>query len=1479
MIRQGGVFDKIGNWYEQSLVMLQWLRLLQGDIERVCWEPQWLRGEGVDYHVYESGERVAVQCKTRSGAWRPSDLRESLAYARRRLDTDAVRYRFISNSNPWTLDAAIQSANRRLAPAPWLAAKPVDRSKFVDFLGFDHEDPQQLAVAVELFKRIEVVFTGQSSLNERILEFAKALAGDRAENLLGNLYRLSQPESLGREWTQADLFDELRRRDFDIDPASRIARSANWMEQRADEFLAGIEHARRCLREVPRAEAERLRQLVAKHTPIVLVHGRQGSGKSNVLAQAVRALRDEGVRVLAMRADDIYDPSDPEIGKDPIGTFRRLLGDRNGCVVIDQLDQAAATSTVTVRSILRMVRSALREGITVVVGCRSVDANQETGIHQVLYCAGTQPTEVAIGDFDESVVAAILAERGIPLGDLAAEMIAILRVPLWLKLFLDVFDASGSRPGQPSAILLLIEWCRTLAKIYGESFEPLLDEIARWMEEDRVSAVGRSRLQGKYSELVDRLRADSILIDVGGDKVRPFHQSISDTRLAIQWGNLSSTGEFLARLGPRRAQGLRDARRARLVVPLLAERGQNGSAILDGLAWDDTLRPTVRRSLLLGIADLTEIPPVFVDLVKSWMSHEERRAVVLMTVIRSQAEWVDALGDWFDDAWHSWSEPQRTWLLDALASVSTQRPDVVARHLARWERDAPGTIARAERIFWHDPSTDSEELFRLRLDYLASAEVRDIPYEWPELMAQHPLRAARLAALLLAKTQTRQWEEPDWLYGFPSVDLIPAPMLEEGSAVFDEFLPAWSTIELDGAWQWRRAQARIVALLGRCLASAISRGDLRWQDVVARLPDPPRTVDNVLLLYVGSYLNLDEAPPEASAAAAEWIQSDATRLRTLMEGFADLVAGFLKTISARLDASLYGELEEWLVRYPDTWTVTDEEARHAVYRRDGRFRPTRRGETAFRLLPCLDRSRWSAATRDFFEILERKFGDWTPFVAESELRGGWIRSKIPDSAAARFSASQWVDAIERAPVFDPDREQIDSDHLGDSSNDALIAQLRTLAEEDPRKYVPVAEAIAREPDRVPTAVFPAILGALGRTKPPERSAAAWSPLLDPEFERIVVAPAYLQCDEAARDLGWSICGRAEHPWPSVVVVRLIEIARGGSLPSTEASNGERIELQRLNDDACVALRALAALCLHHGGLHAELLGIAEELLAHRDAGRRASAAMLAWECRGYDSGRAARAVLAAARDSNIAAQRDVHRVLRWLVRSTDSNADIRAEAHRRMFSLIEYSDAPRAEWGGLGLLCLRAWDMLEPAVLVERLAENVIARRSAARVLAEWLREPDAQPWMLELARALAEDADEQVGNSIVMLFQGSQETGLLDNDEFVSSVVRSAAGRRKPGPLIRACDKHGSLLRVADSILALAAATVAPSTESDDPGLFGFHAEQVTSLLVRLNQEAEQSQNGEVARLSLDALDRIIEANRIGPGRAWKLLASASEA
>jgi len=1491
MIPRGGVFDKIGNWFEQSLVMLQWLRLLNEDVEMVCWEPLGKPGDGIDFQIREADSGlIAVQCKTRSvGTWSPADLKDPLAHARKRLDAEAQIYRFVSNQQPIALDNASVDARQFSDPAKWLHADETNRSKYVRYLGFNPADPSQLKQAMRLFQRIEVHGLSQDALNERIWENAGSLAGSQREALLHRLFACSRPETLSREWTSIDLHEILRSHEISLTHSWEARSTVVWLERLNGEFLRQAKASLRGRREIPRREAEQLRQLQGLHGEIVLVHGQSGAGKSAVVAQALRLMRNDGVRLLPLRADLV---SEPIVGDDPIARFRSQLGERGGWLILDQLDQAATVRAVCLQTIARMVQAATSSGISVIVGCRSVDAHQDTNLHQILYDVGSKPREILVGDYDEQVVVDLLRPLGIPVDDLGRDLLRLVRNPLAMSLFLDVVEAKGTRPVSGSIVDIVEAWCRAFTQTYGTNFVPLLDEIAERMEADRVLAVDRHFIAPAFSGLVDRLVHEGILIKDSSDRVRTFHQVIPDTWLALQWSKSSNLEDLLEHLGPRRSQGLRHARRARLIVQHLANRGATGAAILDGLVWHPDIRFVVRGSLLLGFADLAEVSTRVAALIKRWVQREDRRSIILNTVLRGQPAWFDVLDDWLDEAWSTSSEEQRSLLLDCCASVAHRRGDLVARHLARWQRESPGTMQKAHEAFWHDPSEDSDELFQLRLDYLTSSTEQDLPPDWPRLMSANSMRAAKLLTAFLKKSTLEELigsGRPDWIDQLPVGDDIPDAVLQSGAAVFDEFARWWSALDVAEILLIRGSfgapLAQIVDFLGRCLGRALSAGEKTWEDLVGGLPAPIRPIDGWLLLRAGSHLDPTAAPRAVFAAAARWLQSDPKWLHTSVGwptegGRFGLARAFLEKVAPQLDAADYGTLEQWLADYPDEWTVAEEQGRHVLMQRHGGLPPNSRGETAFLLLPALDPTRWSSATRAVHESLARKFHGFAAMFEAGSLVAGFIGSKVPDDIADRQSARQWVEGIAKAPMFDDRCVPIANGNVGDGSRDVLIRQMHDLAERAPRRYFAVGKEMARAAERVPASALVALLDALGRTEAPGPSSPDWQPLGDDEFAELAVDPVFLGCDECAENLARAIQRRATYDWPDAVIARLVAIARekGRRFEPQNRGIDDPVLHHRLNDAACIALKALANIARDHEKRRGELLPVAETFLQHDDAGLQASAAVVAWSCRDYDMVRSTHAVLRVARDPFVAAQPDIHPILRFLAIDPAVGRAVNADARRLLIGLLDHQQPPCADWGGIGVMCLRAGDVLDDAGLIKLLATNVVARRSAAGVLVDWLSQRDAPDWLKGIAVNLANDSEEKVGDEILRLFAGLRNQQLLDDRGFVSAIVQSAAARRRPRYLIRACDRRGNLRYLSEVVLTLGRQAAGSLADAAGRLALPREAEQVAGLLIRLNQEAEQAGDVGLAERSLDVLDQLVDTEVIRSGRAWKLVVASVE-
>lgn len=556
----------------------------------------------------------------------------------------------------------------------------------------------------------------------------------------------------------------------------------------------------------------------------------------------------------------------------------------------------------------------------------------------------------------------------------------------------------------------------------------------------------------------------------------------------------------------------------------------------------------VRRSLLLGLADLVDVPPALVGIVTDWLEADDRRASILETVVRGQTSWIDALDDWLDDAWSTWPDDQRNLLLDCCASVARRRGDLVARHLARWERESPGTIDRAHWAFWHDPSEDSEALFDLRLPHLASTRARRYPYDWPKLMASHPIRSAKLLATLLERTPRGDLVDSsqlDWMHGFPAPTEVPDVMLRSGVEVFGELQRWWCHLEIDDLRSIRDKTfpggpgplVQIVDFLGKVLARSVSLGRKTWAEVTAGLPDPLRPIDGWLLLLIGRHLDPEEAPRESFAAAAEWIRSDSKWAHTEMghgNNSLSLTSDFLGNIAPHLDVDDYDRLERWLIDYPDEWTVEQDAYRWELIRQHGAFRPNRRGATAYLLLPALGRNRWGAEAEATHGLLERKFAGHESMFEGSRISSGWVGAKVPDHVAENYTIEQWIEHIGDAPEHDNHWTELREGKIGEHTRHMNAIQLQRLAEQRPLHYRRLAESLPDYRDRLPDAAFAALVDALGRTTRPDRGEADWQPIDDRSFADIIQHSAYLDCGECDRELAMAIERRAGFDWPDRV---------------------------------------------------------------------------------------------------------------------------------------------------------------------------------------------------------------------------------------------------------------------------------------------------------------------------------------------------------
>jgi hypothetical protein len=1486
---------KPGTWYEEGFVVLQLLRLLNEEIESVQWEGVHEDGKGIDCWLRESGRRVAVQCKTYGlGKWTLDALgrvrgrgRSLLAYARDQLERDENHcYRLVSDAPSPDLKRLIDQATVSDSPDQWW--RSVDEEKRDQLMrnwGLRSDLEETRTLAHQLMRRMEVSTTDAGLIDEFASSLGRSLAGAEAGRLRHELTLLAR-RSLTVELRAQDVHGAVKRACIRVAPRALDPWVHDRLEMLAEDYVESIAENRR-MDLVERGETEIVLASIRDSRPgaTVLVHGPAGCGKSEVIAAVVERLRAERTPLLVLRPD--VDDDEIGLGPDPIAALVRYSAGASAVVVVDQLDQVLMGGD-QVQQRLRRCRGwllrAREAGITIVVGCRSVDAEKETQLSNLLAgSSGEAPTPIPVADFDEATVTSVLAGRGVAVNDLEASVRSLARRPICLRLMLGVIDAGASLTNLRSAVQVVDRWWTELSSSLPACDEArarrALDAVVDRMESDGLLSVPSDGI-GESTAIDALCRAGVLVRENRGriERLRPSHQMIADVRIAQRWRDVKNIDGLMQRLGERSQQSVHHARRLRLAVPLFVDRPV-GTELLGAVVRSTSVRPILKRGVLLGVAAIDEPPDDVVERVRSWLDDEELRDHVLDTVVRGHVALTHALSDrgWIDRAWSGAASDDRLRdrLLGLLGSVATRWGDGVAEHLARWSENEPSVLERADRVFLHQPGEDTDALFAMRKEHIARNISRGPLVDWKALLRVQPLRALEILAILLERTEANELNRRDsrWAMGFPGPAELPPEASAAGGEAWALLAPWWRGID-DGVLRtsWftfsETVLESIVELLSQCLTQHLTQAPTAWARLQSELARPLRKLDGWLLLRVGA--NLPPGSTDAADILASWFVSDPRWAQIDIGSHGSgwelrLAREFVARVGDDVSESTYRELERWILDYRDRWTSDDE-------RRRPEATPSAAGVTAYQLLIQLPEHRLSINARTRLGELRRKFDERLAKWIEG-VKGGYVGSVIPDDTADRWSVEEW-----KCRLTDPKLpehgggpatwHELGPDGFGEYTLRQLITQLHRLAEIDPTRYAEHARAFDGS---IPGDAREAVLSGIARTEAPDRYARStpWERLDDAEIAEVLARAEYLPEPACARRLGWIVSARPRFQWPDTVVTRLKSIAHGTTSAGTIMTDEFGLLAYRMNETACSAMHALGELAKHDPARRAEVLSVAAALVEHEDVGRRAAAAAAAVGCYAHDPETVAALVVKAAKDPRVAAERDIMGSLIWLtVKSGDRR--ICDAARQRLLALAGSASELIAKRGGHAIVALRMHGRLGDREVAERLACGKHVRRGAAEEAGVLLKDGDTPAWLLELALRLADDPDDGVADAVVHGLAYGPVEGFARDPEFLRRLLGTRSGKRNLGAIIDACDRRDCLLPIADRVVDMARA--AASTSNGDVEFWRrYHGtRRAVDVLARLVEEAERESEFAVRTTALDAWDALLDSCELSAAAAF---------
>ena len=1455
---RGGVSDKNGNRFEKLAVTLHLLRVLLEEDKTVTWEPR--RTEGADFTVEGSDGRIVVQCKTRSiESWSPSALKDPLTHARRLLDNGMDRYRFLTDQKPGSLMQATESARSDLTDEAWLAEDAVNREKYAQHLDGRVDGPAELAAARGYLARIEIRVMDQDSLRTQVELLAKSLTDQPSRLLQAFEDTVERPENLGTTWSSVRLMRALEPYHIPWKRGDGAATNATWLAERQDKWRRDITTARRGRKRLPRPETERVAAAVGELSVggLVVVHGAAGSGKSEILGQVEELLHERGIAVLPLRADA---PGNREFqgARSPVQRLVAISGGSTVCLLIDQLDQAVEKSQ-HLRELQTWVQEAVRAGMVVIIGCRTVDVRQETRLHQVLYHLNRDPVAIEVGPLPEAIVQQQLNRSGVALADLDPDLRRLVSNPMLLGLMQDVVQQRGMWRESISLWDLVRNWCESLVQTVGPAAVEVLDAIADGMERHRTLSVLEDTLPSHLLGMTHRLLGQGILIrDHGVPRLRIFHQTIADVRLVRTWLEYPSAQAVMVRLGSPAHQGLREAKRLRLCVPLWAARGPQGVELVRDLVFHEGLRPLLQRALLLGLAEVQTVDPALCRLMVTWLDHPSRRSLLLSMVVRGSAPWFLALGSWLDRAWIDHPD-EEGFYLDLCASVSIRCGDAVAKHLASWERSRPGILKKAHWVFIQNPSEDSDRLFELRLETLAYLTDREhLHVSWPALRESKPERAVRLFTSLVRNLRWQDGDlEPEAMGLVGWVRHIPPTMTGLDWSVWKPLVAWWATFAIPTLRLVKHQDdlsgdgvcALVVETLAQAAADALGRGEMTWQSVRGHLPSPLRDQDAWLLLRIGAFLSESEESQQVAEDAISWFMSDSRWAQIAVDDeMGDkrcrLAGEFLTNCTRWLSDSSHEDLQRWLVTYPDSWTVEEEQFRN--------LRPNHRGLTAWVLLPALNKGRWTDETKSRYDECDQKFrGNEDQVFRDRKITYGVVGSPIPTTVGVRWSTERWITELQNAPRGRQTLRQREPGHLYEHSLETLLHHvLRPCAQEDPVKFARLALAVAVQDPPLDDEVYSTLLEGIGRLFVNGNPILA--PLEESDLLAVVEHPAFRNRPACAVAVARLVERHDTLPWSEAVLTRLMELAKS---PAKATRTQETLLTTRFNDPGCLALHALADMAESRPGLHPALMNLAEGLAQHQCQARRASVARVAFAVFDAYPERSAGVLVELTRDPAIAAESDLRAHLVWAAAHKHLGAQVQKDLRQHLLDLANLDEKEARKTVGYAALHWWVWGHLDEETYRRVINTNSVIRCAAARCLAAWLGDPDLSQHLVTEVLRLANSPEPEVGTVILSGLRKAKGSPIFQDLNFIRELTKSPAVRAEPERFITLCDDHGTLLPLADILTGLV-----PSLPTTGQAWKLHHQrEELASRLLRLYEEAEQAADHHVAQQALDALDTLI--------------------
>lgn len=453
----GGSSDQFGGRFQDRWTAHCIFDVLRDRAEAIRLEPPPAETEGFEFWI-RFGDRVEYhQVKrqiTGEGRWSLSALRDAgvLRAFADQLSDPVARCVFTSAHAAPVLEELADRAGRAsnaddfdrhfLSETSW-------RTHCQELIAhFGNPSP---TTAWDWLRRIRVVTIGEEPLKSLVVVEIEILLDGEPDGAVAALVDVLR-ENTNRFLTASEIWRELEPRGY---------RRNRWSEPRLTAAVQAANEEYRSSREttlirgslIERPDVAKVRE-AALSSPVVLVDGRAGTGKSDVLLGLANELESDGVPYLALRLDQRAPTTRPvELGVElglpgsPPAALAKLAQGRAAVLIVDQLDFVSSVSgrgTKLFDCVSAMLDLAAADpNLHIVLACRTFDLENDARLRRLNQ--NDRTVRLTVGNFGHEQVRATTAQLGYPADELKPHQLELLSLPLHLALLAEI-ASTGAEP-------------------------------------------------------------------------------------------------------------------------------------------------------------------------------------------------------------------------------------------------------------------------------------------------------------------------------------------------------------------------------------------------------------------------------------------------------------------------------------------------------------------------------------------------------------------------------------------------------------------------------------------------------------------------------------------------------------------------------------------------------------------------------------------------------------------------------------------------------------------------------------------------------------------------------------------------------------------------------------------------------------------------------------------------------------------------